>query len=271
MKELFKRVAVAVIAIPLLVFIILEGSWYFFTLIAIIAIGGQLELYNISRAKGGIPQTFSGLLITIALLFIIQLGPGNYLLIIVISGLLFLTVFEMFNNKGSAILNTAITLLGILYPGIFLAMLLYLRSNAQNMGISSAGGFILTLFVSIWACDSFAYFIGVAIGKHRLFERVSPKKSIEGAVAGICGSFLVFLTVYYFKWYDIPLAIAVWTALCTGVIGQAGDLVESWFKRDAQVKDSSHILPGHGGLLDRFDSLILISPFLMIIYLFYTG
>jgi phosphatidate cytidylyltransferase len=128
----------------------------------------------------------------------------------------------------------------------------------------------MTLFVAIWACDTFAYFVGKSIGKHRLFERVSPKKSIEGALGGLAGAVLAFLAVYYFEWYNISLELSLISGLIVGTFGQFGDLVESWFKRDAGIKDSSHILPGHGGILDRFDSLIFVAPVFMIIYLFWS-
>ena len=88
-----------------------------------------------------------------------------------------------------------------IYPSLFLASLLFLRNNIEKINISSAAGFILTLFVSIWACDTFAYFIGKPLGKHRLFEKVSPKKSIEGAIGGLAGALLVFISVHYSLWW----------------------------------------------------------------------
>lgn len=267
MKELLTRVLVAVISIPLLIFIILEGRWYFFGFIAIIAIGGQIEFYLMAKKKEALPQNIIGILISITVLTAVQVGLNKFLVVLIISLLLFSLSFEMFRNKNSALLNFSVTVSGVIYPVVLLAMLLHLRNNVSWDDISSNAGFMVSIFVALWACDSFAYFIGKSLGKHRLFERVSPKKSIEGAIGGLFGAFLVFISSHYAEWYIISLPIAVASGIIIGVFGQLGDLVESWLKRDSGVKDSSHILPGHGGLLDRFDSLIFVAPFFLIMYL----
>ena len=267
MKELLTRVIVALLGIPLLVFLIWQGDWYFFTLLIIISIGGQIEFYNSAKQKEINSQYFPGILATFLVLLLVNNGINNLIVISLILTTLFIFIFEMFRTQSSAIPNIAVTFLGIIYPGLFLASLLFLRNNIENLSISSAPGFILTLFVSIWACDTFAYFVGMPLGKHRLFEKVSPKKSIEGAIGGLAGALLVFISVHYLNWYNISLEIAIISGLVVGIFGQIGDLIESWFKRDSGVKDSSSILPGHGGFLDRFDSLIYVSPIFYIIYL----
>lgn len=267
MKELMKRVSVAIVGIPLLVFLVIKGGWYFFGFIALISIGGQLEFYAMVKNKQALPQKVIGILFTVIILLFVQLGTNTIFLISFISLLILSLVFEMFRNKGSALLNISATFAGVVYPGILLTILIQLRNNIQWADISSNAGLILTIFVAVWACDSFAYFVGKPLGKHKLFERVSPKKSIEGGLGGVFGALLVFVTVHYTGWYYISLEMAIISGLIIGVFGQLGDLVESWFKRDAGVKDSSQIIPGHGGLLDRFDSLIFVSPFFLILYL----
>ncbi|MCB0284367.1 MAG: phosphatidate cytidylyltransferase [Calditrichae bacterium] len=270
MKELLLRVAVAIIGIPLLVFLIWKGGWYFFALILIISLAGQYEFYILARQKESYALIFPGFILTVIIHTLSQIGYNRDLTAMALAVLIIMFAYEMFRNKESAFLNTSATMVGVVYPGIFLAPLLVIRNNAESMGISSAFGYIVTIFIAIWACDTFAYFIGKAIGKHRLFERVSPKKSIEGAVAGLVGAIAVFLVVFYFDYYTISLSLALISGLIVGVFGQLGDLVESWFKRDAAMKDSSHILPGHGGFLDRFDSLIFIVPAFMIVYLLWS-
>ena len=127
------------------------------------------------------------------------------------------------------------------------------------------GWTVVTLLASIWICDTAAYFGGLTWGRHRLFERVSPKKSWEGAVFGFAGAVATFwvghLTVVDYLTPTHALALGA----IVGIFGQVGDLVESRFKRDAGVKDSSSFLPGHGGIYDRFDSLVFLAP---IVYLY---
>jgi phosphatidate cytidylyltransferase len=267
MKELLTRIIVALIGIPLLVFLIWQGTWYFFTLILIITIGGQIEFYNTAKNKKIDAQYVPGIIAAVLTLLAVQSGGSPRIIAGLVMSVLFIFIFELFRKKSSAILNTAVTILGIVYPGLCLTSILFLRNNIESLNISSAAGFILTLFISIWACDTFAYFVGKPLGKHRLFERVSPKKSIEGAIGGLLGSVLVFVTVYYMDWFHISFSLALSSGIIVGIFGQIGDLIESWFKRDSGVKDSSSILPGHGGFLDRFDSLILVSPVIYIVYL----
>ena len=267
MKELSLRVGVAVVGIPLLLFTIFAGGYYFLSLIIVVTLIGQWELAKLLSLKGVyVQKAMAG---AAALLIIYQIAYGLIpeLLAILILIILFIFGWEMFCNEGSAILNTAGTLLIIVYPAVFLACFLYLRTGLIEQIVAglSAEWFIVSLFISVWICDTFAYFIGVRFGKHRLFERVSPKKSIEGALAGLAGAILTFLIMKWMEVLNISLIFAVICGLITGIFGQVGDLVESWFKRDAGVKDSSSFLPGHGGILDRFDSLIFIAPFFVIL------
>lgn len=271
MKELMARVAVAIVAIPLLVYIILLGEWYFFAFMALLTVLGQNEFFNMVQKKGTEPFKMPVYLLGLIILYIgFRSMYMPFVLELAFTSLVALFLFEMFRNKGSAILNIGSALAVAIYPAFFFAALLFLRNNSTQMGVSSAGGYILTIFISIWICDTFAYFVGKSIGKNKLFERVSPKKSIEGALGGLLGAILTFLMVYYFNWYTISLSLAIISGLVVGTFGQMGDLVESWFKRDAGVKDSSNLIPGHGGILDRFDSLLFVSPIFLIIYLFWV-
>ena len=123
------------------------------------------------------------------------------------------------------------------------------------------------MFASIWICDSAAYYGGTALGKHKLFLRVSPYKSWEGALFGFVFSVLTMVTAKFIVLDFLDWNTIIALGVIIGIIGQLGDLVESLFKRDAQVKDSSNIIPGHGGVFDRFDSLLLTAP---VIYLYLT-
>jgi phosphatidate cytidylyltransferase len=193
-------------------------------------------------------------------------------------------LIELFRNKPSAVLNIASTIFGVLYVSMFLGSLVGLRelfvpadfpvwAHFTVVGpsvpeeIAAAiyrwGGWtVVAVFAGIWACDSAAYFAGRGFGRHKLFERVSPKKTWEGAVAGLLAAIGAFLLMRAVTLPYLSLQDAIVCGAVIGVFGQSGDLVESLMKRDAGVKDSSSLLPGHGGILDRFDSLIFVSPLL---------
>ena len=171
-------------------------------------------------------------------------------------------LFELFRNKESAISNLGITLLGIFYIGFFSAALVDLREfyNDSAFTYFQGGYLIISILISIWICDSAAYFIGIAFGKHKLMPRISPNKSWEGAIAGFIFSVITMIAakalfLEFLEWRD-TIAIGI----IVGIIGQFGDLIESMIKRDSRVKDSSSIIPGHGGILDRFDSLLFTAP-----------
>ncbi len=271
MKELPLRIAVAVIGIPVFIFAVLKGGMYFFILITIIALTGQMELYNLLSQKKVLAQKIPGLLLGFLILYAVQFGLSTITVGWFIGLLLFVFSAEMFLNNGSANLNTAATVTALIYPTLFLSALLYLRMHISvilpHSKSNPAGVYLLTMIVAVWGCDTFAYFFGKQFGRHRLFERVSPKKSIEGAVAGLAGSVLVFFMVGWFGWLELSPLFAAISGVLVGIFGQIGDLVESWFKRDAGVKDSSNLLPGHGGMLDRFDSLTFIAPVFLIFFL----
>lgn len=274
MRELLIRIAVSVVGIPLIIFLILKGGVYFFALIMIVSIVGQCELYALIKSKSINALKTPGIITGVCILYMAAFGLNNYVLCVLLILIMFIFASEMFRNKGSAVLNIAGALLGVVYPVLFLAAFLILRMNIDKIlpaGHDNAGGyFIVTIFISVWICDTFAYFYGTKFGRHKLFERVSPKKSIEGGAAGLIGAVLTFLAVNWLEIVHIPLPIAVISGLIVGILGQLGDLVESWFKRDVQIKDSSHILPGHGGILDRFDSLTFIAPAFLILYLLWS-
>jgi phosphatidate cytidylyltransferase len=127
---------------------------------------------------------------------------------------------------------------------------------------------LISIFILIWTNDTFAYLVGKSIGKHKLFERISPKKTIEGFIGGIIFAIIAsyFISKYFLKIPEKNTFIWFIIAFIVGVFGTIGDLVESKFKRIAEVKDSGKIMPGHGGVLDRLDSVIFVAP---IIFLFY--
>ena len=210
------------------------------------------------------------------------------LLILTLLCLPLLLLIELFRNKPGALVNIAVTIAGVAYVSLFFGTLVGLRElfvpgdfpismyfpvygpNVPEPIVSTVyqwGGLtVLSVFVAIWVCDSAAYFAGRAFGRHKLFPRVSPHKSWEGAFAGFMAALLVFLAARVWVLPYLTVASALVCGIIVGVFGQLGDLVESLLKRDAGMKDSSALIPGHGGVLDRFDSLLFVAP-LVFVYL----
>jgi phosphatidate cytidylyltransferase len=207
-----------------------------------------------------------GLLIALSLylLFAVFLNSNNYLdsvLLVVSLGVAINLIFWLFNQKSIAFAlhYKWVNLIGyVILPFIFFTKI----PINNNQFLPSI---IISIFILIWTNDTFAYIVGKSIGKSKLFESISPKKTIEGFAGGLV--FAIIASVFVAKYYvNMPIYIWVFSAVILSVFGTLGDLVESKFKRIASVKDSGNIMPGHGGLLDRLDSIIFVSPFLFLFY-----
>lgn len=252
------RVIVSLIAIPAIILSVYLGHYYFFVFVIGIGMISYYEFWLFVKMKDINANLIIGIT---AVSFIIANSYRNFidlypLLLIV---LIVLTIAELFHNSGSAIINLGATLLGILYFGLFTSALIALREY-YHTDYNFGGMLVISIFASIWICDSAAFFGGTALGKHKLFPRVSPNKSWEGAVFGLLFAVIAMLIskvviLDFLSWVDVIVL-----GLIVGVIGQLGDLIESLFKRDAGVKDSSGLIPGHGGIFDRFDSLLYTAP-----------
>ena len=270
-SENLKRIAVSFAAIPVIVLASYFGGYYFLAFVLFISIAAYYEFVSFCKKK----EINANLWLAS---FIILVLIGNQFrhfidlyTIIIISSLLLL-IFELFRNKGSAILNLGAAYLGIFYIAIFSTALLGLREFYPNVDeLYVRGGYlVISILASIWLGDSAAYYGGTVIGRHKLFPRVSPNKSWEGAIFGFIfsiGAMIVarLIVLDFLSWNNIA-AIGI----IIGIVGQLGDLVESLLKRDAGVKDSSAIIPGHGGVFDRFDSLLFVAPAVWF-YLRYFG
>jgi len=260
------RVLVSVFAIPVLVLLACFGGVYFLSFVLIIAGISFYEFSVMAKTKGANVNINLGL---IAVIFLI-LNQYRFFLsqyYFLTAFFIVLLIFELFRNNGSAIQNIGATLLSVFYLGIFSSTLIGIREYYPNIdGLYYHGGYlIISIFATIWICDSAAFFGGTALGKHKLFPRISPKKSWEGAIFGFVFAILTMILAKNFVLDFLSLKDALVIGFIIGTFGQIGDLAESLLKRDAGVKDSSHIIPGHGGIFDRFDSLLFSSP---IIYLY---
>ena len=170
----------------------------------------------------------------------------------------FIFIRELFRNAGNPIHNIGSSLLGVLY--ISLPLFCFYLISFQGLLENYQYQCILGYFFILWANDIGAYFAGTYFGKHKLFERISPKKTWEGFFGGALFALIITLIIsYYFNNFSLIQWIIVSSIII--VTGTLGDLVESMFKRSAFLKDSGESIPGHGGFLDRFDSLFISAPF----------
>lgn len=232
----------------------------------------HLEFYRMAERAGSSPQRITGLIAGI-LIFLGMTGfaAGLWPLHIALLPLLMVPVVfvaEIYRASEQPIPNIASTLMGYIYVAIPMSLTSLLVFQGEGASRRFYPWIMLGMMLTIWAFDSGAYLIGTAIGKHRLFERISPKKSWEGVLGG--GTIALFTGVLNgFLFPEIELKNWLVISIIVVVAGTYGDLIESLLKRSLQIKDSGNSLPGHGGFLDRLDSFLLVVPFVLTWLLFF--
>ncbi len=268
-KPLLSRLSVAAWGIPLIAFTVYFGGWLFALFVALIAAIALYEFYSLAEMQHLAPQTSPAVLFTVPAVLSAQiLGAAEWLALMFCLAFL-LSLIEMRFGERFALRDIPVTVFGWTYIPLLLGTLVYIR-NAAFDHPESSWMFLLYFFSAVWICDTAAYAGGKWLGRHKMAPYVSPNKTWEGAFFGFVGAL-----AWGYLWMRIlPNTAAsrdlVCVALIVGTIGQLGDLIESYFKRSAGVKDSGHLLPEHGGALDRFDSLILSAPFVFM-YLIKAG
>ena len=305
MSNLTQRILTAVVAIPIIILICMAGGLYFFLFIAAASAIALIEFYKLASAKGAKPLVTIGVIAGFFVnLSFYQMKLQSYIvglcislgiqipfpsqtqlfMIVLLLAVAVISVLELFRNNGSALLNVSTTVFGILYVSFFFGTFIgirelftvddstvaaYFRSTFSMNDAATVyryGGLtVISTFAMIWICDSAAFHFGKKMGKHKLFPRVSPNKSWEGAIFGFIFAIASAVAAKYLVLDYLPVSGAVIIGIIVGIFGQIGDLIESLLKRDAGVKDSSTLIPGHGGAFDRFDSLLLVSP---LVYLY---
>lgn len=248
---LAQRTLLALVGMPILLAIAYLGGWPFAALVALLAGIAWFELGAMVAARELRPLTGVGL--PAALAFVVAAavaGPGAAT-VVTTAALVIAALAGGFLLGGRRDLNdVVVTVFGALYTGYLFSFMVFLRQRGFAV-------IVLTLSVT-WAADTFAYFVGRAFGRHKLAPRISPGKSIEGAVGGLAGAIVAGLIGGPLAGFSPLVGAAV--GVIGGVVGPAGDLAESAIKRWCGVKDSGKLLPGHGGVLDRFDSLLFVAP-----------
>lgn len=247
------RLVVAIIGIPLAVFVIWWGGYALFVGVAAVTLIALHEYYTMIRPYR--PNLLIGYLAAIGMLAATYFG-GLGGLAGGVAGMMVISLLWAFHaGPGDHLTGRfSVTVLGVVWIAGGLAYLLLLRSLDHGLAL-------LLLAVGVtWLSDTFAFLIGSAVGKHKLAPRISPNKTVEGAVGGLVGALIFAIGVQIYNPTWLPLREALIVGLAAGVAGQLGDLFESAVKRDLRVKDSGRLLAGHGGVLDRFDSLLIAGP-----------
>lgn len=268
MSNFFTRTITGVFFVVAIIGSAIWNFWAFATVFGIFTIVGTFEFYKLVEKLNAKPYKFIGTIIGLMVYVISVLSIGgiidkqtNLIFFSLFSFSFFIFIFELFRKSETSFQNVAFTFLGIIYVPVAFSLLVSLSAyKAENIGVFTVPIFY---FFIIWTYDTFAYLVGRKFGKNRMYEIVSPKKSWEGAIGGLIFTLIVSVILSFnfnflslFQWLGLAMIIVVF--------GTLGDLVESMLKRSADCKDSGNFLPGHGGILDRFDSILLSVPFVYI-------
>jgi len=255
MNNFSKRLVFGIVYVLLIVAATTTNIYLFFGLFFIFMLFSVFEFQKMIGVNSSIPYIFGSFLFASVLLHQLNLtiiADIFYILGILAVFISFIfTLLDKTKNAVNHLGKLALTILYTIIPFILLVKL----SEISNPLI------VLGIFILIWTSDTFAYLVGRKFGKHKLFERISPKKTIEGFIGGVI---FTLIAAYILSIYFKDTSLNQWLAIATiiSVFGVIGDLIESMFKRQAKVKDSSNLIPGHGGFLDRLDSIIFAIPFI---------
>jgi len=269
LKKLFTRTITGIVLVLLILTAILASQYSFAILFLLILIGGLIEFASLYKLSDIEPNNWLSYPISFVLFgisFFVAKGIiGAQYFLVLFPLLLLIMTAELYRKKVKPIENMAVTIFSIVYIGIPLAFVNFLVFPEILPGHIYTPKLLIALFILIWTHDSGAYLFGVSFGKHRLFERISPKKSWEGAFGG---TFTAIIAAVIISRYIPEIQLIHWIAISfLAVISSTfGDLTESMFKRYFQIKDSGQIFPGHGGILDRFDSILFAVP-IVVLYL----
>ena len=259
MSSLSKRILSAAVFLPLFVLLLFNGTEFqFFLFLLIFIFLGVAEFYSFGKDLTTPRLRMFGYVWSALLAFAAYGGNFNYILLSLSGGVLILLLLRLLKGDEleSVIGEAGFLSFGVLYVAFLMSHLILIR------GLADGGALVLFLFVITWGGDTAAYFTGRAIGRVKLYTAISPNKSVEGLIGGFFGGIVAAII---FKFALLPSVLfidAILVGVVIGILGPLGDLAESMLKRSSGVKDSGGLIPGHGGILDRVDSILFSAPFL---------
>jgi phosphatidate cytidylyltransferase len=271
--NLLKRILSAIVLAPLALLAVYYGGYYFMIFLSIIVITSVAELENLLKAKGIKLYAPLNYLFSLGIVWGFYNLDFNLIIILFITYFVLQNVYELFNHTENSTLVSSAHVFTITYIAFYLGSFAAVRQWAPslfNITYQEASYINFTILITIWSCDTFAYFGGTLFGKHRLYEKVSPKKSIEGSVIGFIFAFVINYLFCKAFLPSLSNVVILSIGLITGIFAQLGDLIESLYKRDAGIKDSGNTIPGHGGVLDRIDSILFVFPAIFVFFYIYN-
>ncbi len=264
---LAKRILTGIVGGAFTIFVIYEGNWLFFIMMALLSLVAWYEYGNMVRKVKAVPADKFGAVWLVAILAAYWFGSTKVMLVLALALLFWLMLRTVFFHSKIKPADSAYSLYGLLYIGCgFLAMLAlrsgsaasFMQGSFSAVMLEPARFFVFLLVFSTWASDTFAFAVGKMMGKVKLCPTISPGKTREGAIGGFVGTLAVALIFSLIFKFAVLHALAI--GVIVGIMAPLGDLVESILKRTCGIKDSGNIIPGHGGVLDRFDSLLFAAP-----------
>ncbi len=264
------RLTTGFIGAPLILALLYLGPpWGWAVFVAVAAAVGAVEFFGMTHPGDSVMRVLGVVMVLGAMATLWFFGASSAVLLTLIMAVPIVSMMLVLWRLGdiqTAALRVASTAFGVLYLGGGLGSIILLRRDSPG---SDGPPYVVLALTLAWLSDTGAYFAGRFLGKHKLYPAVSPKKTVEGALGGLCAGVLGAVVLSMFFLRTLPVVHAVVLAIVAGALGQAGDLGESLLKRSSGVKDSGGIVPGHGGILDRTDALLVTST-LTYLYVLWT-
>ena len=256
-----------------LIFAALYLDRFFFAAIFLaVVILGLLEFYSITVTEDCKPQKYTGTILG-TLLYLLITGfflfggpqPLTFSIVVMLPIFFIPIIIELYRKKEKALVNAAVTIFGLIYIALPVSLLNVMNDPIGGTVFHRFPAYLTAYFLITWIYDTGAYLVGKNFGKHKFFERISPKKTWEGTIGGTVVALLAAAGYYFITEGTQLIHLMVLTGLIV-LFGTFGDLAESLFKRSLNLKDSGNILPGHGGILDRFDTIFVSAPFVFLYF-----